>query len=64
MRKRKQVTMSVTVSVPSWMTAAQARREVRTLINDQCNFLSSGPMELGWPGVDVKARQVRPIGRA
>lgn len=63
MAQRKQLTMEVTVSVPSWMTAAQARREVRTLVNQQCNYLSSGPMELGWPEVDVKARAVRPAGR-
>lgn len=34
-KKKKQVTMLVTVSCPSWLTAAQARKEVRTLINDQ-----------------------------
>lgn len=64
MAKRKELTMSVRVSVPAWMTAAQARREVRTLINQQCNYLTSGPMELGWPEVSVKARQVRPLGRS
>lgn len=34
-RKRKLVTMTVTVSCPTWLTAAQARKEVKTLINDQ-----------------------------
>lgn len=33
--KRKTVTMTVTVSCPKWLTAAQARKEVRSLINDQ-----------------------------
>ena len=36
-RKRKQVTMLVTVSGPAGMTAAQARRNVRDLINHQCH---------------------------
>lgn len=30
-KRKKEVTMTVTVSVPSWLTAAQARREVRSL---------------------------------
>jgi hypothetical protein len=38
--------------VPVEMTAAEARREVRTLINDQANWSAD-------PG-DVKAREVRP----
>lgn len=57
MKRRKQITMTVTVSVPRWMTAAQARREVRTLINDQCNYMSHGP---NFDDVEVKARAVRP----
>ena len=32
--RRKTITMTVTVSVPSWLTAMQARKEVRTLINE------------------------------
>lgn len=53
----KPVSMIVTASVPTWMTAAQARREVRTLINEQCNFLSHGP---NLADVQVKARSVAP----
>lgn len=34
-KRKKQVTMSVTVSVPHWLTAAQARKEVRSLIQYQ-----------------------------
>jgi hypothetical protein len=40
MSKRKTVTMLVRVSVPVDMTAAEARREVRTLINDQSNYMA------------------------
>lgn len=50
--KRKQVTMTVTVSVPVDMSAADARREVRTLINEQCNYSA----DYG----DVKAKAIRP----
>jgi hypothetical protein len=38
MAKRKRITMLVTVSVPSDMTAAAARREVRSLITHQGNW--------------------------
>ncbi len=37
-RKRKTVRMLVEVSVPVGLPAAQARKEVRSLINDQCEF--------------------------
>lgn len=43
MKKRKEVEMTVVVSVPTWMTKAQARREVRSLINHQANWMSHGP---------------------
>lgn len=33
--KKKLVTMRVTVSVPKWLSAAQARKEVRSLIQHQ-----------------------------
>jgi hypothetical protein len=49
---RKQVTMLVTVSVPREMTAAEARLEVRTLVNDQCNYSADEG--------DVKVRSIKP----
>lgn len=58
MAKRKQVTMSVTVSVPVWMTAAQARREVRTLITHQANYLDHGP---NFEEVDVRCKACGPV---
>jgi hypothetical protein len=50
-RRRKKLTMLVTVSVPVDMSAAEARREVRYLITDQCNYAA----DFG----DVKAVAVR-----
>jgi hypothetical protein len=39
MEKRKEITMVVKVSVPAHLSAAHTRREVRSLINNQCNFI-------------------------
>jgi hypothetical protein len=38
MAARKKVTMLLTVSVPREMSPADARREVRSLVNEQCNY--------------------------
>lgn len=48
----KTVTMLVTVSVPMEMSASDARREVRTLVNEQCNYAAEPE--------DVKVRGIRP----
>ena len=52
---RKLVTMMVAVTVPASMTSAQARREVRFLIADQCNASAE-------PG-DIKPIAIRPLPR-
>lgn len=51
--KRKKVTMLVTVTVPAETSAADARQEVRTLINWQGNWRLE-------PG-DVRAIAVKPF---
>jgi hypothetical protein len=38
MPRRKTLDLVVRISCPTWLTAAQARREVRTLINEQTHF--------------------------
>ena len=38
MKTRKTVTMLVTVTVPKEWSAADARREVRTLVTEQCFY--------------------------
>lgn len=58
-KTRKQVTMIVTVSVPAKLSAAAARREVRTLINDQCNYLDSVPGT--FDELTVKVRQIKAV---
>lgn len=51
---RKRLTMMVTVSVPYGMTPAEARREVKTLITDQCNY------DMAWNSDDVKCIAAKP----
>lgn len=52
--KKKRITMLITVSVPERMSAGAARREVRTLINEQCLFSPE------WDEEDIKAVRVAP----
>lgn len=54
-RTRKTVWVMVKLSVPVTMSAAAARLEARTLINDACTYYAD-------PG-DVKARAVQPAPR-
>jgi hypothetical protein len=42
-QKTKVVTMLVTARVSKFLTPAEGRREVRTLINNQSGFLCYGP---------------------
>lgn len=43
MARRKRVTMLLTVTVPSWCSAAQARREARNMLNSPNNWYLTGP---------------------
>lgn len=51
-RTRKTIWVKVKLSVPTYMTAATARLEARTLLNDACTYYAE-------PG-DVKALAVQP----
>lgn len=42
MAKRKRVTMLLTVTVPAWCSAAQARREARSMLNSSNNWDVNG----------------------
>lgn len=58
---RKTVRIYVEVTVPTWMTVSQARREVRTLINNQSNYMDHGPdYQEVWEKT-VRATRVGPI---
>lgn len=66
MKKRKLVTMTVTVSCPKWLTAAQARKEVKTLIKYQefwghTNSVGYNYDEIS--GHNFKARRVGPVAK-
>jgi hypothetical protein len=54
MRLRKVVTMLVTVTARGDLTAADVRREVRTLVNERCFY--SADIEEG----DLKVTRVAP----
>lgn len=53
MVKRRTCKVLVTLSYPDGVTAAQARREARTLINENCAFA----LDYG----AVKVRQMQPV---
>lgn len=40
---KKQITLTVTVSGPAWMTRDMAKKEVRALLNEQCFFGHENP---------------------
>lgn len=56
MANRKRTTLKVEITFPAWMTAAEARREIRTLINNQTNWLDHGP-----DYQDVDERTIRAV---
>lgn len=58
---KKRIALAVTVSAPDWMTKAQASREVRTLINEQCNWMSAGPYGEQVDEGTVRAVAVKPM---
>lgn len=68
----KKIRMIVEVTCPDWLTAAQARREVRTLINEQCFFghrnhslFADGHFELDEiDSLNFRAKAVRPAGKS
>lgn len=65
-KRKKQVTMTVTVSVPRWLSAAEARREVRALIKDQCFWGHEGGPVYNWEYIDdsnFKLVSVTPAAR-
>jgi hypothetical protein len=60
-QKTKIVTMLVTTWVSEFLTPAQARREVRTLINEQSGYLCHGP---NYEDVVTRAVSVRAAPRS
>lgn len=57
--KRKTIRMIVEVSVPATLPAAAARREVRSLINDQCEY--SGYVPGTYDEINMKVRKIGPV---
>jgi hypothetical protein len=62
-RKTKRLRMIVEVTCPDWLAPIRARREVRTLINQQTHYGHRGPRPLQEIGEDnFRAISVRPAG--
>lgn len=57
--RRKTITISVTLSVKAGITKAEAKREVRSLVNDECGYHSSWSMGDYASGGDVRIRSIR-----
>lgn len=53
-RKARRLTIEITISTSATLTSAEIRREVRTLINDQSNY-----MECDRDGNDINLRAVK-----
>lgn len=61
MKRTKLLTMTVTVRAPAWLSASAARREVKTLINEQCFYGARKPGTFDEIGDDnFRATKVRP----
>jgi hypothetical protein len=63
-KRKKTVRMEVEVSVPIWLTAAQARKEVRSLIAHQAFWGHSDPSGRDYNEIsdyNLKVRGVRPL---
>jgi hypothetical protein len=58
--RKRTIQMVVTVTIPGWMTAAQARREVRSLINNGVGYLEYGP---DFQDATVRAKAVGPVSK-
>lgn len=60
-KKRRSLDLQLTLSYPWWMTASQAKREMKTLINQGINYMEMGP---NYQTVDIgtiKAKSIRRI---
>jgi len=62
-KRKKEITMLVTVSVPQWLTAAQARREVMSLIRHQAFWGHRNPEYDEISEYNFKVKRVGPVRR-
>ncbi len=63
-KRKKEVTMQVTVSVPRWLTAAQARKEVASLIRHQAFWGHRSPDYDEISEYNLKLKRIGPIRSA
>lgn len=60
-RRKKQIELTIVVSAPSWMTKQMAKREVRSLINDQCHWGHNGSYDHNFECADESNFRVRRV---
>jgi hypothetical protein len=56
-KKRKEITLLVTVSVPKGLPVSAAKREVRSLVNDQCEY--NGYVPGTFDEINMKVKRIR-----
>jgi uncharacterized protein YbjT (DUF2867 family) len=67
-RKKKTHSFTITVTAPAFLTKAEVAREIRTLINDQCHYLSgkmvATKLDLDWMELGERDIRVKKLTRA
>lgn len=58
--RRKTVVILVTVDVSPWAKSADVRREVRSRVNDGCEYGTCGP---DGEEVSLRIRKIKPLRR-
>lgn len=62
MQKSKTIDVVVRVRCPKWLTAAHARREIRTLINEQTHYGALNPeTSTSWAADNIGADNFRAV---
>jgi hypothetical protein len=60
-RTRKTIELRVTVSCPLWVSRRQAKKEVRTRINQLCEYGYEGGPDHDWECIDENNFRARKV---
>jgi uncharacterized protein YbjT (DUF2867 family) len=67
-RKKKTHSFTITVTAPAFLTKTEVAREIRTLINEQCHYLSgkmvTTELDLDWMELGERDIRVKKLTRA
>lgn len=56
--KTKELYVTVKLVVPTWLTKAEAKREVRTLINEERGYMGGKVVDGDYKELHIKAKRV------